>query len=214
MNKTLQEFYEKKNEEFGLSPKGCAWDNEKACRTRYDIVNDMIEPHSWTLAEFGAGNGYNAVELYAWNGRKYIGIEPMPFFFEKLKVTAKSANCKVVNESIQSFYEKFKSTYGYSGEYRFDYAVCVGVYYLKMDADPQEYYAEALESIRQMLEMSDVGLIFNGFQDCVDFKDNDQFYFNMPTLLADIYKMGYSRIEMISRPDVNPYEFFMKILKK
>jgi hypothetical protein len=215
MKKSLQEFYEKKNEEHGLSGKGCAWDNEQACATRYEIACSMLEQAEMTIAEFGAGNGVNSFYFYAFNKNRYIGIEPLPFFYEWLETRLGHYDaCKVVNESIQSFAQKWKNVYGFSRDYQFDYAACIGVYYLKLDADPEEYYQEALESIKNMLEMSKVGLIFNGFQDCVDFKDDDQFYFNMPRLLADIYKMGYSRMELISRPDLNRYEFFLKILKK
>jgi hypothetical protein len=215
MKKSLKKFYEEKNEEHGESVLGCAWENEEACETRYEITSSLLQDKEIIIAEFGAGNGINCHNFFGFNKNRYIGIEPMSFFFERLQLRLRNySSCRVVNESIQSFAEKWKNEEDFKRFYQFDYATCIGVYYLKLDADPEEYYQEALESIKSMLEMANRGLIFNAFQDNVDFKDKEQFYFNLPRLLEDISNMGYNKLELISRPDCNRFEFFLKIMKK
>jgi len=214
MNKELQDFYKSKHLEFGQTSKGVGWDNENVCHTRYKIVESLIDEEPLTIAEFGCGNGISSLELFCYDRkRKYIGIEPMPFYFNAAKdFLGHFQQVRVLQHSIQSFYESYQSTL-FSKMYGYDYAICIGVFCLKLEETDDKYYEDALKSIAQMLEMSKVGLIFNAFQDCVDRKDPEQFYFNMPRLLGDLYKLGYSKIELISRPNVNPYEFFIKIIK-
>ena len=215
MKTELKAFYEKKHLEHGHSSKGVGWDNEKVCSSRYTIAESMLEEEQMTVAEFGCGNAIDALSLFCYNKeRKYIGIEPLRFYYEAaLERIGGFKQATFVQHSIESFYEMYNKQKMFRDVYKYDYAISIGVFCLKLEQDKEEYYQEAIKAISQMLEMSKVGLIFNGFQDCVDRQDPEQFYFNMPRLLQDIYNLGYSKMELISRPDLNPYEFFIKIIK-
>lgn len=215
MKKELQEFYAEKHKEHGSTSKGVGWDNDNVCTTRYRIVDSLLDEHPMTVAEFGCGNGVSSLALFCYNKeRMYMGVEPLKFYYEAaLDRIGGFKQVTMVNHSIESFYKMYEESKLFRNQYKYDYATCIGVFCLKLDQCPESYYREALKAIEQMLSMAKVGLIFNAFQDCVDRKDPEQFYFNMPRLLQDIYKLGYNKIELISRPNVNPYEFFIKIIK-
>ena len=57
------------------------------------------------------------------------------------------------------------------------------------------------------------GVIFNAFQDKVDYFNDEQFYFNIRHLMNFVEDMGYDKYELIVKPENTPHEFYLKIMK-
>lgn len=209
MEKEIEEFYLDKNRKFGNSPKGVGWDDEKRAESRYEFVANII-PKGSEVLEYGFGNGIFRHHVSS-KSKKYIGVEPMKCYYEKVH---SKENEFLYNTSIEHFTSEFNNkdlTFNTIGKH--DWSFTVGVFALKLGITEQEYRRFCYTSIINMLHVAEKGIVLNAFQDAVDFKDSEQFYFNLNHLLSFLKEMGYTRYDLFNKPSNTPFEFYLKIYK-
>jgi len=192
-------FYEIKYAKHGFHEKAIG-DPKRYNHLRHDILISNYDISSKKIIDVGCGFGDMNISLRkkAGDDYSYLGVD----LFEKFVMEAKKkyGNRKIKFECCNFLECIFDET--------FDYGIVSGIFNMKLSNDCN--YEFAYETMKKMFSICNDGFSCNFLSDKVDYKNEENFYFNPAKILEIAY--SFSR-RIILRNDYMPFEFSIFVFK-
>jgi hypothetical protein len=179
-------FYTEKLKEFGDSPQGVGWKDERAQLIRFEQLVKVIQhKNNFSINDLGCGSGrlfnYLLSENYApsiYHG--YEILEEMLHSAEKNLLP----DARVALRKIESSLAMTLS----------DYTVASGIFNVKYEAEEREWLSHILSTIHAMHERSSAGFAFNLLTNYSDKEYMQAYlYYADPLFLFDYCKKNFSK---------------------
>lgn len=203
--KSIDDYYTNKIIEFGTTPKGVDWKDEKTQIIRIDQLLKIIINDDFSINDLGCGYG----KLYEWLCKKFIDKNNFQYYGYDLS-SEMIKKAKMLHEEKNCSFFRIKD----SNEIKdADYTVASGIFNVKMGYLEHEWLTYILKTIDNMNAKSKKGFSFNILTKYSDkeYMRNDLFYAD-PCYFFDYCKRNYSKnISLLH--DYDLYEFTILVRK-
>jgi len=200
---SIDQYYTEKIQEYGCTPKGVDWNDEKTQILRFDQLLQVIKVDNFTLSDIGCGYGklleYLMGEYSNFNYYGYDLSEEMIQQAERLFIDDKKSNFIHISNIDES--------------QKTDYCVASGIFNVKMKYDNKQWLSYILKTIDTMDKKSNKGFSFN----CLTKYSDEEYmrkdlYYADPLFLFDYCKRKFSRNVSLLH-DYDLYEFTLLVQK-
>jgi len=179
------------------SPEAAHWKGKGKTWLRFQILTEIDDLNNKIILDFGCGNGLLLdflrernmnCEYYGWDISKRM-IEVA----KKRHPEAKFKVCNIIREEL-SAYDKF-----------FDYVLVSGLFYIKVDAEPEVHEAWIKNILLKLWPLCREGVAVNFLTEYVDWKEKNLYYCPIGDIMPFCVK-NLSRW-LVIRHDYPLYEF-------
>lgn len=199
--KSIDNYYTKKINKFGATPKGVDWNSESGQFIRFEQLSKIIcRKTTFSINDIGCGYGkyLEYLEKESMNF-KYKGYD---LSFEMID-NAKKLYPKKDFLKIENINEITES----------DYSIASGIFSVKMEHDKEEWLSYILETLENMNKNSKKGFSFNLLTIYSDKEYmRDDLYYGDPLFFFDYCKRNFSRNISLNH-DYDLYEFTILVRK-
>lgn len=196
----VSDYYSKKLEEHGATPKGVDWNSDAGQTLRFEQLCKVIQDDRFSIADLGCGYGALFSHLQVRHQDfSYLGVDVSASMIE----VASNNNARMNAKFMQS--EKI--------EMPFDYVVASGIFNVKLNRSDPEWLEYIKATLSHINSVSRKGFSFNCLTSYSDPERirNDLYYAN-PCMLFDFCKKQFSR-DVALLHDYGLYEFTIIVRK-
>jgi SAM-dependent methyltransferase len=144
---TIREYFTKRIEQHGASPKGVDWNTSDAQELRFhQVLNVVNAPGHFSITDWGCGyGGFFDYLVKRTTDVDYVGFDITPSVLEQAKKTHSSA----ANASWVGRAEDLKPS---------DYVIAAGVYNIKFETQNDDWHTYVLEQLKTMFALATRGI--------------------------------------------------------
>jgi SAM-dependent methyltransferase len=200
----IHEHYERCFSEFGDSPKGVDWPNEKDAMKRYEVMLNVLrdKSESAVILDIGCGAGHMFEYLQKQRADlnfKYLGLDISEVFI---------AHCRSKFPQVEWIQADLLKT---RLRLQTDYAIMNGVFTEKLDLSFDEMLLFWKALLKEAFTYVRKGLVFNVMSTQVDWQRDDLFHLPLDTM-ANFVTSELSR-HFVVRRDYGLYEYSVYVYK-
>ena len=186
------------------SPEAAHWKGREKTWLRFKILTEIDNLNNRVILDFGCGNGLLLDFLKERNIHcEYYGWDISEKMIEVARKRHPEAKFRVSNifEDDLSDYNNF-----------FDYIVVSGLFYIKVDAEPEVHEAWLKAILSKLWALCKKGIAVNFMTEYVDWKEEDLYYCS----IRDIIPFCVNNLSrwFVVRHDYQLWEFTMYIYKE
>jgi SAM-dependent methyltransferase len=194
---SVERYYSAKLREYGATARGVDWTGEDSQQLRFDRLLELIgDDHgAFSINDYGCGYGALVDALARrYSGFRYAGYDISPAMVAE-------ATARYAGEERAAF------TSNRDELLRADFTVASGIFNVKLETEPEVWFAYVLDTIATMVRLSERAIAFNALTSHADaeYKRPDLFYAD-PAELLDHCLRTHSR-DILLRHDYGLYEF-------
>ncbi len=202
--KKLNDYFSKKLEAFGATPKGVDYNGPQAQETRFGELVKIIDPtRPFTLIDYGAGYGamFDFLRQKDWQF-EYYGID----LIEKMVLAGREAHAHFSNAHFTTDEREVPVS---------DYLVAAGIFNIKLDADYDEWQDFVQKTLQRMNTLCSKGFSFNmltKYSDAERMAQRPDLFYGDPLLFFDYCKRNFSKNVALLH-DYGLYDFTILVRK-
>lgn len=219
--KKIASHYKQCFSEYGDTPQGYDWSNEKDMQTRYITMMKVIENFGepTTLLDFGCGAGGFYKYIRPYTLISYTGIDinkeaieaarEKYLYLEKIGFTYNNPNFGVLDIHNEEDWEAFNNPKICLENY--DYIIMNGVFTVRGNLSQNEMSCFLCDTLDKLWSKCNKGIAFNLMSNLVDWKRDDLYHVSMDEICQYLVD-NFSR-NFIVRNDYNLYEYTIYLYK-
>lgn len=196
----VSDYYSKKIEEHGLTPKGVDWNSEESQTLRFDQLTKIINKQSFSVIDYGCG--YGALLDYIkqhYSEFQYTGFDISKKMIEHAHASHSSTKYLWTTED-QSLQPA-------------DYVIASGIFNVKLDHSEETWKSYILQTLHKINTISQCGFSFNILTSYSDRERMKSYLYYADSLfLFDYCKRNFSK-EIALLHDYPLYEFTILVRK-
>jgi SAM-dependent methyltransferase len=202
--KKLAQYFTKKLEEFGPTPKGVDYNSPQAQEVRFQQLTKLIEPsYRFTIIDYGCGYGalFDFLKNRGWNF-EYFGVD----LIEKMVITARQVHELDFNTHFTTIDSDLPIV---------DYLIAGAIFNIKMDAAYNEWREMVAQTLIRMDRLCTRGFAFNmltSYSDPNRMEQRPDLFFADPLFFFDFCKRAFSRNVALLH-DYGIYDFTILVRK-
>jgi len=202
--KRLNEYFSRKLEEFGATPRGVDYNGPEAQQRRFEQLIKVIQPaRPFTLIDYGCGYGATFDFL---NGKEwqfeYFGVDVI----EKMVMAARETHKDFPNAHFTAHENELPIA---------DYLVAGSIFNIKLDATHEDWQEFVVRTLRQMNSLCSKGFAFNmltKYSDADRMAQRPDLFYGDPLFFFDLCKRDFSRNVALLH-DYGLYDFTLLVRK-
>lgn len=202
--KSVAEYYSSRIAEYGATPCGVDWKDERAQKVRFDKLLSVIEPRQgrYRLVEFGCG--YGALWEHAAAGDLKLDYEGLDI----------SQDMVAAARERLGEHPGLRFTLGKAPAQPGDYCVASGLFNVKLDTPAEDWERYVLSVIADLDRHSQRGFAFNCLTSYSDEdKRSPRLYYGDPCFYFDLCKRRYG-FNVALLHDYDMYDFTILVRKR
>lgn len=202
--KRLSEYFSRKLEEFGATPRGVDYNGLEAQERRFEQLIKVIEPaHPFTVIDYGCGYGamFDFLNKRGWQF-EYFGVD----MIEKMVMTARQNHKDFPNAHFTNEERELP---------RVDYLIAGSIFNIKLEAPYEDWQKFVANSLRQMCGLCSKGFSFNmltKYSDADRMAQRPDLFYGDPLFFFDFCKRELSRNVALLH-DYGLYDFTILVRK-
>ncbi|HPC82451.1 MAG TPA: class I SAM-dependent methyltransferase [Thermoanaerobaculaceae bacterium] len=200
----LNEYFSKKLEAFGMTPKGVDYNGPEAQEIRFEQLVKVINPvFPFTVMDYGCGYGamFDFLHRKGWKF-EYYGVD----LIEKMVEAGRKAHKDFPNAHFTTDENEVPQA---------DYLLAGAIFNIKLDAAYSDWQYFVMKTLRRMNELCSKGFSFNML---TKYSDEDRMlqrpdlFFGDPLFFFDFCKRNFSRNVALLH-DYGLYDFTILVRK-
>ena len=200
----LEEYFSRKLEEFGATPRGVDYNGPEAQERRFEQLARVIDPsRPFTVIDYGSGYG----ALFDFLARKnwqfeYLGVD----LIEKMVVAGREAHRSFPNARFTSDENEARVC---------DYLLASAIFNIKLEESHENWQAHACRTLERMNALCSRGFAFNmltKYSDPGRMSQRPDLFYGDPLFFFDFCKRSFSRNVALLH-DYDLYDFTILVRK-
>jgi SAM-dependent methyltransferase len=202
--KRLSEYFSRKLEEFGATPRGVDYNGPEAQERRFEQLVKVIQPaQPFTVIDYGCGYGamFDFLNGKGWQF-EYVGVDVM----EEMVMAARETH----RDSQNAYFTTDESKLPIA-----DYLLAGSIFNIKLEATYEDWQEFVVNTLRQMNALCSKGFSFNmltKYSDVDRMAQRPDLFYGDPLLFFDLCKREFSR-DVALLHDYGLYDFTILVRK-
>lgn len=200
----LGEYFSRKLEEFGATPKGVDYNGPEAQERRFEQLVKIIHPaRPFTVIDYGCGYGamFDFLNEKGWQF-EYYGVDVI----ERMVMTARANHTGFANAHFTNDERELP---------RADYLVAGSIFNIKLETPYEDWQEFVVKSLRQINDLSSDSFAFNmltKYSDADRMAQRPDLFYGDPLFFFDLCKREFSRNVALLH-DYGLYDFTILVRK-
>ncbi|HJR79590.1 MAG TPA: hypothetical protein VJ821_05930 [Anaerolineales bacterium] len=202
--KRLSEYFSRKLEEFGATPRGVDYNGPEAQGHRFEQLVKIIQPaQPFTMIDYGCGYGamFDFLKRKDWQF-EYFGLDVI----DRMVIAARETHKDFPNAHFTTLESELPAA---------DYLVAGSIFNIKLQATYENWQEFVVKSLRQMNRLCSKGFAFNmltKYSDADRMAQRPDLFYGDPLFFFDLCKREFSR-NIALLHDYGLYDFTILVRK-
>lgn len=202
--KRLSEYFSRKLEEFGATPRGVDYNGPEAQQQRFEQLVKIIQPaHPFTIIDYGCGYGamFDFLKDKDWQF-EYFGLDVI----DRMVIAARETHKDFPNAHFTTLESELPTA---------GYLVAGSIFNIKLQATYEAWQEFVVKSLRKMNSLCSKGFAFNmltRYSDADRMAQRPDLFYGDPLFFFDLCKREFSRNVALLH-DYGLYDFTILVRK-